>query len=66
MDALTDRELHVFEMIGRGKTTRQIADELHLSPKTIERYKENVKHKLHIANATQLVQLATRWVLQNE
>lgn len=61
---LTDRELQVFEMIGHGKTTKQIASQLCLSPKTIERYKENVKRKLDIANATELVQRATRWVLE--
>jgi DNA-binding NarL/FixJ family response regulator len=62
--ALTDRELHVYQMIGNGRTTKQIAAQLHLSPKTVERYRENIKQKLRIDNATQLVQHATRWVLE--
>lgn len=64
LDELTDRELQVFELIGHGETTRQIADKLYLSPKTVERYKENIKQKLQIANATELIQKATRWVLE--
>lgn len=63
--ALTDRELQVYEMIGHGRSTQKIAAVLHLSPKTIERYKENIKHKLDIGNSTELVRHATRWVLEN-
>lgn len=62
-ESLTDRELHVYELVGHGLTTKNIATQLHLSPKTVERYKENIKQKLRIANATELVQRATRWVL---
>jgi DNA-binding NarL/FixJ family response regulator len=65
VDALTTRELEVFELVGQGRTTRQIAHTLHLSPKTIERHKENLKDKLNIANATELVRQATRWVLES-
>jgi len=65
VSALSDRELAVFQLIGQGQGTRQIASQMHLSPKTIERYKENIKHKLEIDNATELVQYATRWVLEN-
>jgi len=64
IEALTNRELAVYEMIGQGRTTKQIAGELGLSPKTVERYKENIKQKLALQNATQLVQTATRWVLE--
>lgn len=64
IDTLTDRELQVYEMIGSGRTSKQIAAELQLSTKTIERYKENIKKKLSLSNATQLVQKATRWVLE--
>jgi len=63
-DQLTDRELEVFQLIGKGLTTRRIADQLQLSPKTIERYRENIKHKLNLANATELLQRATRWSLE--
>jgi len=65
IESLTDRELQVFEMVGHGQSTKQIAARLHLSPKTIERYKENIKGKLDIANSTELVQQATRWILEN-
>lgn len=65
IESLTDRELEVFEMVGHGQSTKQIAARLHLSPKTIERYKENIKGKLGIGNSTELVQQATRWVLEN-
>ena len=52
-------------MVGHGQTTRQIAAALELSPKTIERYKENIKRKLSMENATELIQQATRWVLDD-
>lgn len=61
---LTDRELQVYEMIGGGETTKYIANRLELSPKTVERYKENIKRKLGVRNATELVQSATRWILE--
>lgn len=64
ISTLTDRELEVYEMIGHGQTTKKIASRLHLSPKTIERYKENIKKKLDISNSTELVQQATRWILE--
>jgi DNA-binding NarL/FixJ family response regulator len=60
--SLSDRELEVFQLIGRWKGTRQIADELHLSVKTIEYYREQVKKKLGLGNATELTQAATAWV----
>ncbi|MCA9108540.1 MAG: response regulator transcription factor [Planctomycetaceae bacterium] len=65
IESLSDRELEVFEQIGHGVTTRQIADKLHLSPKTVETYRENIKHKLNLANATELTQHAVQWVLEN-
>lgn len=64
MERLTNRELQVYEMIGHGCVTKQIAGKLHISPKTVERYKENIKQKLGISNATELVQRATRWVIE--
>jgi DNA-binding NarL/FixJ family response regulator len=60
---LSDRELEVFELIGAGYTTRGIAAELELSPKTVETHRENIKGKLGLANASELVIHATRWVL---
>ena len=64
IEALSDRELEVFELIGRGLTTRQIASKLFLSPKTVETYRESIKTKLELANSTQLVRTAVRWVLE--
>jgi DNA-binding NarL/FixJ family response regulator len=55
---LTDRELEVFRLIGKGHATRQIADELHLSIKTVESYQARIKEKLSIHNSRQLVQRA--------
>jgi len=61
---LSDRELHVFRLLGAGLATKQIATELHLSIKTIETYRENLKLKLRLANAQKLVQSAKAWVNQ--
>ncbi|WP_339735141.1 response regulator transcription factor [uncultured Gimesia sp.] len=64
IESLSDRELEVFEQIGQGETTRQIAAKLNLSPKTVETYRENIKHKLNLDNATELTQNAIQWVLE--
>jgi len=65
-EVLSDRELEVFQLLGDGLATRQIADKLKLSPKTVERYRENIKDKLNLANAAELVHRATEWVLKHE
>ncbi|REJ66379.1 MAG: DNA-binding response regulator [Planctomycetota bacterium] len=62
---LSDREFEVFELIGRGLAIREVAARLHLSSKTVERYRENIKEKLHVKSATDLVRRATQWVLEN-
>ena len=62
MDALSDRELQVFGLIGRGRTTRQIAGTLSRSVKTIESHLEHIKNKLGIDSAAELAQRATQWV----
>ncbi|MBI1871705.1 MAG: response regulator transcription factor [Chlamydiae bacterium] len=62
MDRLSDRELEVFQLIGKGYGTRQVAKELHLSVKTIETYREKIKEKLDLENATALVRSAVQWV----
>jgi DNA-binding NarL/FixJ family response regulator len=64
VDNLSDRELEVFEMIGRGLTTRAIADRLHLSPRTVDTYRERLKIKLVLANAAELHYRAIQWVLK--
>jgi DNA-binding NarL/FixJ family response regulator len=58
LDDLSDRELEVFQMVGDGMTTKQIAEKLHLSVKTIETHKMHIKEKLHLETATQLTQHA--------
>jgi DNA-binding NarL/FixJ family response regulator len=59
---LSDRELLVFEMIGHGHSTRQIADELHLDMRTIETYRARIKEKLNLKDANDLLQYAIRWM----
>ncbi len=61
VERLSDRELEVFRLIGQGRSTRQIAEELHLSVKTIETYRAHIKEKLHLANANELVRQAVQW-----
>ena len=62
IEQLTDRELEVFRLIGEGCSTRQIAGQLHLSVRTVEAYREYIKSKLSLKNATELVQHAFHWV----
>lgn len=62
VERLTDRELEVFQMIGRGLGTRRIAEELHLGIKTVESYRARIKDKLGLEDATQLLQQAIQWV----
>lgn len=59
---LSDRELHVFQMIGNGLGTKRIAESLHLSRKTVETYREKIKAKLDLENGTALKQTAEAWV----
>jgi len=58
IEDLSDRELEVFGLIGQGHGTRQIAEELHLSIKTIESHRAHIKEKLNLKNATELLQHA--------
>ena len=59
--ALTDRELEVFDLIGHGKSTASIAEQLGVSIKTVETYRANIKTKLDLKDATDLVRFATTW-----
>jgi DNA-binding NarL/FixJ family response regulator len=65
VEALSDRELQVFELIGEGKSTRAIAERLALSVHTIETYRENIRSKLNLRNGSELMQHAVRWVIEN-
>ena len=58
---LSDRELEVFQLLGRGQTTRQIADHLHVGFKTVQAYCARIKEKLQLANATELLRAAMQW-----
>ena len=58
---LSDREFEVFQLIGHGKGTREIAEHLHLSVKTVEVHRANIKAKLELKTATDLVRCAVRW-----
>jgi DNA-binding NarL/FixJ family response regulator len=59
---LSDREMEVFQLIGQWKKTSEIARELHLSIKTIEYYREQIKRKLNLKSAAELTHYATSWV----
>lgn len=61
MEMLSDRELEVFQLLGRGFNTRQIAEELHVSFKTIQSFSARIKEKLNFANANELLRAAVRW-----
>jgi DNA-binding NarL/FixJ family response regulator len=58
---LSDRELEVFQLLGRGQSTRQIADHLHVGFKTVQAYCARIKEKLQLANATELLHAAMQW-----
>jgi DNA-binding NarL/FixJ family response regulator len=60
--SLSDREVEVFHLIGQWKKTKEIAGELHLSVKTVEYYREQIKRKLNLKDASELTQYATAWV----
>jgi DNA-binding CsgD family transcriptional regulator len=59
---LSDRELEVFEYLGQGLSTREIAEQLTLSPKTVDSYRTRAKEKLSIDSNAQLRRRATLWV----
>jgi DNA-binding NarL/FixJ family response regulator len=63
IETLSDRELEVLQLIGDGLTTRQIAEKLHLSVKTIDTYREHLKDKLGLDSANELVRYAVAWSL---
>ena len=65
VDCLTDRELQVFEMIGSGRSTRQIAAALHIDVSTVETYRARIKEKLNLKDSLALLQFAIRWQIGN-
>ena len=66
VDRLTDRELEVFELIGRGQTTRQIGTRLGVGLTTIDTYRARIKEKLRLENAARLQTEAARWVQERD
>ncbi len=66
IDSLSDRQFEVFELIGQGFQTREIAQKLHMSVKTVDTHRENIKRKLSLTNAAQLQCYAIQWVQQEQ
>lgn len=61
VDSLSNRELEVFQLIGQGRTTRQISEQLHVSIKTTESHRARIKEKMGFKNAAELVQYSIKW-----
>lgn len=66
VDKLSDRELEVLQLFGRNKSTREIAETLHLSVKTIETHRAHIKEKLGFKDADTMVKFAIEWVAASE
>ena len=62
IQALSDREFEVFQLIGQGKSTREIAEQLHLSSKTVDVHRTHIREKLDLKDSTSLVRHAVRWL----
>lgn len=65
VESLSNRELDMFQMIGSGLTTAEIARKLNLGIRTIETYRRNIKAKLNLENTAKLAGDATQWVLEH-
>lgn len=65
LTVLADREMQVFRLIGQGTRTAKIAEQMRLSVKTVETYRDRIRHKLNLANGTELVHYATQWAIEN-
>ena len=65
IDVLSDREMQVFQLLGASYSAREIAEQFHLSRKTIETHSENIKHKLGLHNAAELKRFACKWATEN-
>lgn len=62
LELLSDRELEVFELTGKGESTKEIAQRLHVSVKTIDTYRARIKEKMHLKSANELMRRAVQWV----
>ena len=65
VECLSDRELEVFQLIGQGLDTQKIAENMQVSPKTVETYRARIKEKLNLNKANELIQRAVQWVMEN-
>ncbi|HEX5177460.1 MAG TPA: LuxR C-terminal-related transcriptional regulator, partial [Chthoniobacteraceae bacterium] len=59
---LSDRELEVFELLGQGRGSKEIAADLHLSVKTVDTHRTHIKEKLRLRSFTELIKRAVQWV----
>ena len=66
IERLADRELETFEYLGRGLTTREVAEAMHISPKTVDTYRSRIKEKLALDTTAELSRRAALWVAQQE
>jgi DNA-binding NarL/FixJ family response regulator len=64
IERLSDREIQVFELIGNGVSTKDIAERLHISVKTVETHRENIKRKLDLGANLELIRWAVQWVFE--
>jgi DNA-binding NarL/FixJ family response regulator len=65
VESLSDRELEAFKLIGQALTTDQIAEQMCVSPKTVDTYRARIKDKLGLSNSAELIQRAVQWALEN-
>jgi len=65
VERLSDREMQVFQLLGSAYSPREIAEQFHLSRKTVETHCEKIKHKLSLHNAAELKQFARKWAIEN-
>jgi DNA-binding NarL/FixJ family response regulator len=65
VNLLTDRELEIFELIGKGRDVREISKSLNVSPKTVETHRTNIKEKLKLKNSRQVARVALQWFTQH-
>src|SRR5947209_8540095 len=65
VELLTDRELEIFELIGKGRDVREISQSLNVSPKTVETHRTNIKEKLRLKNSRQVARVALQWFTEH-
>lgn len=65
VELLTDRELEIFELIGKGRDVREISEALNVSPKTVETHRTNIKEKLKLKNSRQVARVALQWTTEH-